>query len=295
VGARFGEPPDSSSLELDDEKSFASFSRQGPGMSASSHAKGIGVWANVSYSNFDDDHPSTVLDGDTVSGFAGIDYQVLEHLILGVGIGYDTTDIDTTFNAGHTDTDAITGLAYAVVLVEQLPWLSFDFNAGYAGTDTDSSRRAAGVLITGSNDGSRVFGGANANASFWFDNFNLGGNVGWSGSRSSTDRFTESNGTIVPPSDVSSGQFRLGARASYYWPLAQPYVSVTYEYDNIRNQVDVGPGQLVPSDDADDVVVGGGIPFNITARLSGGVDGSVVLGRDNLDSYTVSGNVRYSF
>jgi outer membrane autotransporter protein len=280
---------------LEDEKSFASFSRQGPGMSAQARAQGIGLWANVSYSNYDDDLPSTAFDGDTVTGFAGIDYQVHDQLILGAGIGYENSDVDTAFNSGNSDTDGITGMAYVVILT-QLPWLSFDFNAGYTGTDTDSRRiTPAGALVTGSNDGHRVFGGGNANASFWFDNFNVGGNFGYVFSRSTTDRFIESNGTIVPTSDVSLAQIRAGARASYYWPLAQPYVSVTYEHDTVHNQVDVGAGQLVPSDDPDDVVVGGGVNFSITDQISAGVDGSVVLGRDNFDSFTVSGNIRYSF
>jgi outer membrane autotransporter protein len=294
-GDVFLPPRDGDQSFLEDEKSFASFAPQGPGMSAQARARGIGLWANVSYSNYDDDLPSTAFDGDTITGFAGIDYQVHDQLILGVGIGYENSDVDTAFNSGNSDTDGITGMAYVVILT-QLPWLSFDFNAGYTDTDTDSRRiTPAGALVTSSNDGQRVFGGGNTNVSFWFDNFNVGGNFGYVFSRSTTDRFIESNGTIVPTSDVSLAQIRVGARASYYWPLAQPYVSVTYEHDTVHNQVDVGPGQLVPSDDPDDVVVGGGVNFSITDQISGGIDGSVVLGRDNFDSFTVSGNIRYSF
>jgi hypothetical protein len=291
----FVPPQSGDQSDLEDEKAFASFAPSGPGLSAAAEAQGIGLWANVAYSNYDDDLPSTAFDGDTITGFAGADYQVHDQLILGAGIGYENSDVDTAFNLGNSDTDGITGMAYVVILT-QLPWLSFDFNAGYTGTDTDSRRiTPAGALVTSSNDGHRVFGGGNANASFWFDNFNVGGNFGYVFSRSTTDRFIESNGTIVPTSDVSLAQIRVGARASYYWPLAQPYVSVTYEHDTVRNQVDVGAGQLVPSDDPDDVVVGGGVNFSITDQISGGIDGSVVLGRDNFDSFTVSGNIRYSF
>ncbi|MEE8248369.1 MAG: autotransporter domain-containing protein, partial [Alphaproteobacteria bacterium] len=156
--------------------------------------------------------------------------------------------------------------------------------------------------ITGSTDGWRWFGAVNLNGRYTIDGWTASGNVGYLRSSSHTDGFTESNGNVVGSSNTELGQVRVGGRVSYSLPALQPnlpritpYVSGLFEWDHDRTKISVAQGQAVPPDDRTDFVVGGGLSFAFSDRVSGGIEATTVLGRANFNSTTVSGNIRFVF
>ena len=276
-------------------------SRQGPGMAAAALGDRASVWASMAWSTFDEDHPTIAFNGDSISGFLGGDYLFTDRLIAGLAVGAENTDVTSTFNAGGSNSDGITGLGYAAFVLNR--YLSADASFGYTGVyDIDQRRTALGLPITGSTDGWRWFGAANINGTYTIDGWTASANAGYLRSSSHTDGFTESNGNVVPSGNTELGQVRVGGRVSYSLPALQPnlpritpFVSGLFEWDHDRTKISVAQGQAVPPDDRTDFVVGGGLNFAFSDRISGGIEATTVLGRANFNATTVSGNIRFVF
>lgn len=289
-----------SALPGESDKLLAS-RHYGPGMAAAALGDRASLWASVAWTSFDEDHPTIAFNGDSVSGFLGADYLFTDRFVAGVAVGAENTDVTSTFNAGGSNSDGITGLGYAAFVFNR--YLSADASFGYTGVyDIDQRRTALGVPITGSTDGWRWFGAVNLNGTYTVDGWTASGNVGYLRSSSHTDGFTESNGNVVPSGNTALGQVRVGGRLSYSLPAPQsnlpritPYVSGLFEWDHDRTKISVAAGQAVPPDDRTDFVVGGGLSFAFSDRVGGGIEATTVLGRANFNSTTVSGNIRFVF
>ncbi len=290
----------SSALPGESDKLLAS-RHYGPGMAAAALGDRASLWASMAWSSFDEDHPTIAFNGDAISGYLGADYLFTDQFVAVVAVGAENTDVTSTFNAGGSNSDGVTGLAYAALVFNR--YFSADASFGYTGVyDIDQRRTAAGVAITGSTDGWRWFGAVNLNGRYTIDGWTASGNVGYLRSSSHTDGFTESNGNVVGSSNTELGQVRVGGRVSYSLPALQPnlpritpYVSGLFEWDHDRTKISVAQGQAVPPDDRTDFVVGGGLSFAFSDRVSGGIEATTVLGRANFNSTTVSGNIRFVF
>ena len=275
--------------------------RAAPGMAAAALGDRASLWASVAWTSFDEDHPTIAFNGDAISGFLGGDYLFTDRLIAGLAVGAENTDVTSTFNAGGSNSDGITGLGYAAFVLNR--YLSADASFGYTGVyDIDQRRTALGLPITGSTDGWRWFGAANINGTYTIDGWTASANAGYLRSSSHTDGFTESNGNVVPSGNTELGQVRVGGRVSYSLPALQPnlpritpFVSGLFEWDHDRTKISVAQGQAVPPDDRTDFVVGGGLNFAFSDRISGGIEATTVLGRANFNATTVSGNIRFVF
>ena len=290
----------SSALPGESDKLLAS-RRYGPGMAAAALGDRARLWASVAWTSFDEDHPPIAFNGDSISGFLGADYLFTDRFVAGLAVGAENTDVTSTFNAGGSNSDGITGLGYAAFVLNR--YLSADASFGYTGVyDIDQRRTALGLPITGSTDGWRWFGAANINGTYTIDGWTASANAGYLRSSSHTDGFTESNGNVVPSGNTELGQVRVGGRVSYSLPALQPnlpritpFVSGLFEWDHDRTKISVAQGQAVPPDDRTDFVVGGGLNFAFSDRISGGIEATTVLGRANFNATTVSGNIRFVF
>jgi outer membrane autotransporter protein len=60
-------------------------------------------------------------------------------------------------------------------------------------------------------------------------------------------------------------------------------------------KIRVASGQAKPANDRSGFDFGGGIRFALSDRVSGGVEGTTHLGRDDFDSTSISGNLRIKF
>jgi hypothetical protein len=282
----------------------------GTGLSGAATLEGIGVWAAISYTSFEDDLVTTAMDGHTVSGFVGIDKQFTDKLVIGLSVGRDDTSVTTLFNSGNMDSEGITVAPYvAYELSSHFPSLPFDSltadaSVGFSKIDLDTERQlVGGGVVLGDTDVTRKFATATLTASKWFDMINLSGNVSYLRSHDSTDSYRESfsvnaanatvGGAVVPSTESDLGQWNVGLRASYWTQWAQPYIKATYEFDqNHPNVRSPNPNLPNPENDDDGFVVGGGVTVSILDWLSGSVDATTVQGREDFDSWTASGNLR---
>lgn len=254
----------------------------------------LSVWVSGGWSQIDDELTSTGFDGNFYNVLTGADYQFNDRFLGGLALGYESSDIDTSFNTGNVEQDGFTIAPYAGYVLNR--YLTLDVSGGYTFSDYDTVRNpAAGAPVTGSTEGDRWFLGGNVNAYYAVNRVTLGGRVGYLYTKESQDSFTESNGNAVSTNDVSIGQVRVGGTVGYMLGKVEPYVTGTYIHDVQQEKITVGPGQAQPSNDRSGLDVGGGIRFMLSDRVTGGFEGTTHVGRDDISSTSLTGNLRIKF
>ena len=273
---------------LHDEMAF------GTGMSAGGGDGRLGVWVSGGWIGVEDDLVSTAYDGDVFSMLFGGDYQFNDRFLGGVAIGYESADIDTTFNTGNVSSNGWTIAPYAGYVLNR--YFTMDVSAGYSFVDYDLMRtNAAGTTVTGGFESNRWFVAGAVNGYYSVNKILLTGRLGYSYTRESQDGFTESDTTINSSRDVTVGSIRVGGTMGYDLGKVQPYLTTTYVYDAQLTKVAVGAGQAQPANDRSGIDFGGGLRFALSDRVTGGIEGTTHLARDNFDSTSVSGNLRIKF
>jgi outer membrane autotransporter protein len=175
-------------------------------------------------------------------------------------------------------------------------YFTMDVSAGYSFVDYDLRRtNAAGATVTGGFESNRWFISGALNGYYSVNKILLTGRLGYSYTRESQDAFTESDTTANSSRDVTVGSIRIGGTVGYDLGKVQPYLTTTYVYDTQLTKVQVGAGQVAPSNDRSGIDFGGGVRFALSDRVSGGIEGTTHLARDNFDSTSVSGNLRIKF
>lgn len=264
------------------------------GMAAGGGEGKIGVWINSGWSDIENDLSSTAMDGDVFSVFGGADYMVTDRLFLGVSAGWETSDIDTTFNRGTIESDGFTIAPYALFVINN--WLTFDASAGYSWLNYDTTRtNLAGTLVNGSFDSNRWFASANLTGYYSVNNWNLSGSVGYLYTKEEQDSFTESDGTLNRDQTVKLGQINVGATVGYSLGKMEPYVTATYQIDTTRTDIVVGTNQAQPANDETGFILGGGVRFSLSDRVSGALEATTEEGREDVSSTTVNGTIRIRF
>ena len=276
-----------------DRASLFALGNIGTGMSAGGGDGRLGIWVSGAWSSIDNDLVSTAYDGNLYSALFGADYQMNDRFLAGIALGYESSDIDTTFNTGHSESDGFTIAPYAGYVLNR--YFTVDVSGGFTFVDYDTRRTASGSSVSGRTESTRWFIAGNVNAYYAIDRITLGGKMGYSYTRENMDGFTESNSTTYTDRDYTIGQFRLGGTVGYQLGKVEPYLLTTYVYDAQMTEVAVGAGQASPKNDRSGFDVGGGINFMLSDRVIGGFEGSTHVGRENFDSTTLSGNLRIKF
>ena len=251
-----------------------------------------GVWGNYSYTDFENDLSSTAFDGSSHGFLGGIDFQVWEGTVLGVAFGYDNSDIDTGFNAGNQDTDTITIAPYFGAVLSDV--LSLDFNIGYSYVDYDQYRTAGITRVNSSPSADRWFGAFNLNAITFHDRWILGGRVGMLYASSVIDDYTESNGTLVAESRTRVGTFSVAGDVAYSFNEWEPFLNLSYQYDYQLQEVVATTGPQ-PSNDKDDILLTTGVRYFEKSGVSGNLEYSKRLTRDDYDEDRISLTVRIDY
>ena len=265
----------------------------GTGISAGGGEGRMGVWGSGSWTSVEDDLVSTAYDGDVYNAMVGADYQFNCCLTAGLAVGYESSDIDTTFNTGGVESTGWTIAPYAGYVLNR--YFTVDASVGYSVIDYDTTRVRNAVTITGGFDSDRWFASGAINGYYSVNKILLSGRAGYSYANESQDGFNESNGVINASRDVKVGTLRVGGTAALNLGKAQPYLTATGVYDVQQTKVTVGAGQAAPSNDKSGVDVGGGLRISLSDRVTGGIEGTTHLARDNFESTTVSGNLRIKF
>lgn len=263
------------------------------GFSSGETALGINVWGNPFYTYAEDDNASTGYKSDTYGAFLGGDYALNKDYTVGLMFGFDDTETDSKVNGGGSDTFGFTVAPYARIILNKT--YSVDATVGYTTSDSDNDRVATGVKIVGSSDTSRWFTGLGINGSYWHDRWNFLARAGTSLSFDDRDGFTESNGTRVAGDSSTFAQAQLGATAGYYFKNVRPWVSATYAYDYARELPKVATTQTSPSDDRDQVILGGGATVFGLGAVTGDVSVKHSLWKEKYDNTTVGLTLSTSF
>jgi len=268
----------------------------GDGKASGSAPKRFGVWANASYTYLENTQANSNFDGDVVNAMAGADYLLTDRILVGLALGYENQDITTKFNAGKLEGNGFTVSPYVAFILNKN--ISFDLTIGHSWVDYDVSR--SNGTITGSTEGDRWFGVANANFTTNINRWQLGATAGYLYTQEKQDAYNESNGRGVDSVYVHLGQARLTGKAGYLIPTGfgylNPYGSARIEYDVVKNPAAVidASGTKASNDDFG-VTFGLGVSAGIGDSTTVNLEGNTTQFREDLNVYGVSGNVRYKF
>jgi outer membrane autotransporter protein len=257
----------------------------------------FGLWISGAATFLDNHADGGQYAGEVLSLAGGADHAISETLLVGVALGYERGDINTTFNAGDLVSNGFTAAPYAGW--QPIPELVLDATVGVTFLDYDLSRAAGAV--EGAFDATRAFGAINATGIFRFDRLRLSPLAGVLYFREMQDGYTDSAGTVVDGQTIDLGRLTAGVEAGYGIPLGErlvlePYARLEGEFDFIEADavtLTTGerfrPGRYGGS-------VAGGLNLISGQGFAGTIEASYdAIGRDDFDSVTVQGTLRFAF
>jgi len=271
------------------------------GMNAGDNTYLYGQWGSYSYTDFENDFAPMAFDGRRHGGLVGVDVSPWEGVLFGVAVGYEDNDIDTDFNLGNQETDGYTIAPYFGGLINDTFSISMAF--GYSSLDTDQFRTlpATTTRLTSSHDSDRYFGTLNLNGLTTYGNWIIGGQIGALYATNEQDAYVETNSvtgatTAVAAIETKLAQFNIGADVAYSYGEFEPFARVMYENDvNQTTEVGVLGGGPQPAFDDDDVLLGFGLRYFGANSLTGNLEFSTRLGREDYDEYDISATLRYEW
>ncbi len=263
------------------------------GINAGDNAPGYGAWVSYSYTDFENDFAATAFDGARHGVLVGVDFSPWEKVLVGMLVGYESNDIDTSFNRGQMDADGYTVATYFGALLSDT--FSVDASVGYSSVDTDQFRTSGvATRVTSSTDTDRYFGAFNLNGVWYQDSWVLGARTGFLFVRSDQDAFIESDGTNVGASSTKLNQWNVGADAAYSMGAWEPFSRLTYENDFSQTEIAIA-GAVQPSSDHDSLVLGFGLRYFSDTGFTANLEMSKRLGKTDFDEHTINFTLRGEF
>lgn len=277
--------------------------RETKGISAGDPAKGIGVWASYSYTDYENDFSQTPFEGRTHTALIGIDFMPSKNTIIGLAFGFEDSKTDTPFNQGEVETDGYTIAPYMGVSITDN--VSADVSFGYSKLTNEQELALISPAIAQVNsefDSKRWFATANLNGFYTHNNWLLSSQFGVLWTKNEQESYTEtitglaavlSPTRFITSRDSRLKQFHITGEAAYSIDQFEPYARVSYVRDFSRTSFNIiDPSSPTPppqpSNDKDDFLVGGGLRVFAANGFSGSFDYSKRLGREDLDEDIVS-------
>jgi outer membrane autotransporter protein len=264
------------------------------GASAGGNDGKLAIWVQGSYATFDQDQVQIAADGDTYSIAAGGDWQFSDRFIGGLSLSGYTSDATLTFNNGTLETDGVVVAPYFAAILGKNRNFILDGAVGYGVGESDATR--SNGTITGSYDSSVWFASTNLTYQKNYRNFSFAPKVGVLWLDSSNDGYTEAGGVAVAGSDSQLGRLSFGGKVSYIRnPKFIPFFSAIGEYDFETEDYSAFTAGNRPSVEDTGATLGLGAQMALSERLSGSVEGTTAVGRDDYSAYTLSGSLRLKF
>lgn len=268
----------------------------GKGAAAGNTDGKLAVWIRGSYATFDQDQTQIQSDGDTYTVGGGGDWRFSDRVIGGLSLSYYQSDTKLGFNNGNMDTDGYVVAPYFAAILGPNRNFLWDGTIGYGQSSNDVDRNFG--AITGSFDSETWFAATNLSYLFQRGNFAITPKVGVLWLDSTNDAYTESGvgGVTVPESDSQLGRLSAGGTIAYTRnPRFVPYVSLIGEYDFETDDYSAFAAGNRPSVEDTGATVGVGASMSLSERTSATMEATTALGRDDYESYTVSGTLRFAF
>lgn len=266
------------------------------GMAAGGAALTKGLWFNMAMTDIDDDHVGANYDGPIYTALLGYDTKVGDNLLLGLAVGYERIDIDTTFNGGTVDSDAWTIAPYLSYDINDM--LSVNAAAGYTWASYDLTHSTSAI---GSTDGERWFASTNLVARQSMGQWRLTETLGYFYVTETQDAYIETGvgALAVPESTSHLGQLRIGGKLGYEiatsFGYMTPYVSGRAEFDLSKSADPVlATGATVGYDDSG-ATFGTGVKAGIGEAMTLSLDLTTTAFRSDYEARMVSGTVTFNF
>jgi outer membrane autotransporter protein len=238
----------------------------------------------------------------------GIDYRILDHLVIGVMGDYAHTWTDLK-PSGDIEVDTGRGGVYAT-------WSNHGLylnGAIYGGHNSyESSRSTLGGLAVGSTEGAEFSTFTSGGYDFHFGHVTAGPIASLQYTYVNVDGFSEKS-SLAPlqifSKSAESLRTDVGFRASYQWQIGkivvEPAFRAAWEHEFKYSALPItagfaaapGPSATFfgPSEGHDSAVVSAGITAQWTPTIATYVNYDGQVGRDRYDSNAVTGGVRITF
>jgi len=246
----------------------------------------FGLWFAGAYTNVDYNKTGSNYDGDLTAGVVGFDYKMNDKLLAGVALGYEDSNITTTFNTGTEDSSGWTIAPYALYQLDKT--YSVDASVGYSRLNYDVKRVEPRDLnsITGTTDAKRWFAAANLNGDWTMKKLQIGASAGLLSVSEDKDAYTEvgSGGQAVAAKSTDLGRAHIGGDLGYDLGAAVPYISADFRHDYNTD-----------SSDSSSVEVGIGSRFQFGDAISAGIEANTVQMKNDLDQWGALASFRVKF
>ncbi len=256
---------------------------------------GWSVWGGYTYSDFES--VTRAPYEATLHNFViGADTLFTDRFLFGMYAGYESLDVDTTFNGGGQDVDGITAGPYLAYLFNDT--FSADLTLGYTYLNTDQDRvdPADASTLTVDFSADRAFVVLNFNAVHYLGDVFLGGRVGYLYAREEQNGYTETGGPsarTVLDRGLTLGQAYVGGDIAYGFGSFEPYAHGVYRYDvSVDDGANAGglPGAFgnpVPND-PDEIQWGLGLRYFGPSGITGQVEWVTTVGRELFDEDSIT-------
>ena len=260
---------------------------------AAGNAPKFGVWVQGGYTSVKGDDTGGEFDGDVINVLVGADYRIKPKMVLGVAVGYEDLDIDTDFNNGTFKGKGWGVTPYFGMALS--PQWSLQVLGGWTTIDYDTTRNNG--AISSSFNADRYFGSAAVVGNFKVTNkVVVSPKLAILHLTESQDGTTDSAGNVTTGENIDLGRISAGGTVSYLAGRVTPFVRLLGEYDYAKEgSVALGNGNF-SSDDRAGLNATIGLNMDFGNGLTGNLEAtSATLFRDNLDVYTFSGRLRYTW
>ena len=268
------------------------FNSRQTGVSAGNAPK-AGWWVQGGFTSVEGDDTGGEFDGDVINILVGADYKVNPKSVFGVALGYEDLDIDTAFNNGTFEGKGFGITPYLGMNLS--PQWSLQAIGGWTSVEYDTTRNNG--AISSSFDATRIFGSASLVGTFKMSrNLVAAPKLSIMHLAEDQDGTTDSAGNVTTGETIDLGRVSFGGTLSYLAGRVSPFIRVLGEYDYSKEDaVNLGNGNF-SSDDKFGINATVGFNMNMGNGMTGNVEAtSATLLRDNLDVYTVSGRIRYTW
>lgn len=252
------------------------------------------VWGHGSFTSVDNDHVSGTsdsrYDGDVWGYNIGLDYRFADALIAGLSLGYNDTDLTTSFNNGSYQETGWVASPY--VIYRPIENLTIASEAGYGMGDIDVTR-----------DNGAVSG--NTDSDMWYAALttsyrvrpidtlpvSITPSLAFIAARKTVDAYTESDGTANATTRSNTRQIKPAIEAAYdFTPTQSLIISPFIETGLIHDFTDE------INNDKTAFNIGGGVRLSDSITgLNAALEGNYLAGRSDSTEYTIGGTVTYGF
>jgi outer membrane autotransporter protein len=253
------------------------------------------AWADTTYTGFSRDGPAAT-DGHASVATGGLDYRFSQPLIVGVMVGYENQNFNTTFNGGYLRGSGPTAGPYASW--QPLPSVILNVAVGRAILDYSMSDGTGAGSYSARRDYVSASLVGNWRRGPW--RFTPRANIYYA--RENHDGYVDSTGAAVPGATVKLGRASVGPEIGYTivapggtWAI-EPFAFGALDCDTVSQPGIVGADGIVVTDSKCGGRAGGGVKAVTAGNFSGLLGASYnSIGRSDQSSWSLRASAQLRF